>query len=183
MQKAIFLDRDGTINIDKNYLYKISDFEFLPGVLESLKKLSDAGFLLFIITNQSGIARGYYTEGDFAVLNRWFISELNKHGIIITDIYYCPHHPEAKVEKYRISCDCRKPKLGMFYKAISQYNIDLNKSFAVGDKERDLEICKKTPVRGILLYSDLEKSIEKSNNCFKIKGGLKEALDIILKEE
>ncbi|MCR5587732.1 MAG: HAD family hydrolase, partial [Lachnospiraceae bacterium] len=128
MNKAVFLDRDGTINVEKNYLYKIEDFVFLPGVIEGLKLLQDAGFLLIIITNQSGIARGYYTEEDFKILNNWMLNKLAENGINITKVYYCPHLPDAKIEEYRRDCDCRKPKLGLFYRAIKEYNIDIGKS-------------------------------------------------------
>jgi D-glycero-D-manno-heptose 1,7-bisphosphate phosphatase len=143
MNKAVFLDRDGTINVEKNYLYKIEDFEFLPGVIEGLKLLQDAGYLLIIITNQSGIARGYYTEEDFNRLNNWMLNQLKENGVNISKVYYCPHLPDSPVEKYRKDCDCRKPKLGMFLQAVVDYNIDLCKSFAIGDKIRDCGICDK----------------------------------------
>ena len=107
--KAVFLDRDGTINIDKGYLYRISDFEFLPGAVEALRNLQEAGYLLIIITNQSGIGRGYYTEEDFAVLTDYMKGELSKSGVNISGVYYCPHLPDAEVERYRKICTCRKP--------------------------------------------------------------------------
>ena len=88
MNKAIFLDRDGTINVEKHYLYKKEDFEFLPGVVDALKKLQQAGFILIVITNQSGIGRGYYTEADFQILNSWMMDTLKKYGVFITDVYY-----------------------------------------------------------------------------------------------
>lgn len=137
MNKAIFLDRDGTINVEKSYLYRIEDFEFCPGVIEGLRLLQDAGFLLIITTNQSGIARGYYTENDFAVLNDWMLSCLRRYGIIISKVYYCPHLPDATVPEYRVECNCRKPKPGMIAKAIEEFSIDVGESFAIGDKLRD----------------------------------------------
>ena len=151
MNKAIFLDRDGTINVEKHYLYKIEDFEFLPGAIPSLKKLQDAGFLLIIITNQSGIARGYYSEGDFFKLNTWMLEELKRYDVNISDVYYCSHLPDAKIEKYRKTCECRKPKLGMFKQAVLEHNIDLDYSFAIGDKLRDCAICENTGCRGFLI--------------------------------
>ena len=153
--KAIFLDRDGTINVDKGYVYKIEDFEFLPGAIEALRLLQEAGFILIIITNQSGIARGYYTKEDFERLNRWMLTELERHGVHIAAVYYCPHLPAEKGEniplelkKYRINCSCRKPKLELFEKAIRDFNIDLSQSFAIGDKPRDCTICEVTECRG-----------------------------------
>lgn len=151
MNKAVFLDRDGTINVEKNYLYKIEDFEFLPGAVEGLRMLEEQGYLLIIITNQSGIARGYYAEKDFVILNDWMKEELRKQGVDITAVYYCPHLPDAKVKKYRKNCECRKPKLGMFKQAVKDYNIDLNMSYAIGDKMRDCSICKETNCRGFLI--------------------------------
>ena len=137
MNKAIFLDRDGTINVEKHYLYKIEDFEFLPGVIAALKKLQDVGFLLIIITNQSGIARGYYSEEDFLKLNTWMLDELKRHDVFILDVYYCPHLPDASIDKYRKTCECRKPKLGMFDQAVIEHNIDLGHSFS---QEKDVVI-------------------------------------------
>lgn len=159
MNKAIFLDRDGTINVEKNYLYKIDDFEFLPGVTDSLRRLQDAGYLLIIITNQSGIARGYYSEKDFQKLNAWMINELRKQGVIITDVYYCPHLPDAQIEDYRKDCECRKPKLGMYEQAVCEHDIDLSQSYAIGDKIRDCAICESTPCRGFLIGENEKKEV------------------------
>lgn len=158
MKKAVFLDRDGTINVEKHYLYKIEDFEFLPGVIQGLKKLQDLGFILVIITNQSGIARGYYTEEDYNKLTGYMLSILESNGVYISKVCYCPHLEDAIIPKYRKICDCRKPKLGMYYKAIEEFNIDLSKSWAIGDKERDCEICNVSECKGILLSS------QESNN-------------------
>lgn len=151
MNKAVFLDRDGTINVEKHYLHNIEDFEFLPGVIEGLKMLQDAGFLLVIITNQSGIGRGYYTEEDFHKLNNWMLQTLKDNGVNIAKVYYCPHLPDAKVEAYRKDCDCRKPKLGMYEQAIKDLEISLEGSFAIGDKIRDCAICENTPCKGFLI--------------------------------
>ena len=162
--KAIFLDRDGTINVDKGFVYKISDFEFLPGAIEGLKLLQEAGFLLIIITNQSGIARGYYTEEDFESLNSWMLIELEKHGVYINAVYYCPHLPieqgeniPPELKQYRINCSCRKPKLELFERAIKDFDIDLSQSFAIGDKPRDCAICEVTNCRGFLITKNMQK--------------------------
>lgn len=131
--KALFLDRDGTINIEKNYVYKIDDFTFQPGIFELVRKYQDDGFLIFIITNQSGIARGYFTEKDFHILNDWMLEEFNTNGIKISHVYYCPHHPEITG-----NCNCRKPFPGMILQAIKQYNISAVNSVLIGDKKRDI---------------------------------------------
>ena len=157
MNKAIFLDRDGTLNIDKDYLYKIEDFEFLPDVVESLKTLYEEGYLLIVITNQSGIAKGYYSEDDLAVLHRWMKAYLQEQGVGITDILYCPHHPDAIVKKYKSDCLCRKPGIALFEQAIKRWDIDIDKSFAIGDRLRDLEICYDSLCKGILVGSRQEE--------------------------
>lgn len=157
MNRAIFLDRDGTINVEKHYLHKIEDFEFLPGVIEGLKLLQDAGFLLIIVTNQSGIGRGYYSEEDFNVLTKWMMQTLEQSGVKITQVYFCPHLPDAMIEKYRKDCDCRKPRLGMYLKAVEDYDIDLSQSYVIGDKIRDCAICNDTECRGFLV-ADNEKA-------------------------
>ena len=132
MQKAIFLDRDGVINIEKDYLYKIEDFEFINGVFDSLLYAQDKGYKLFIITNQSGIGREYYTKNDFNTLTTWMLNKFDKRNIKISQIEYCPHEPTN-------SCNCRKPKTGMIDNILKNYNIDLENSWLVGDKHSDIK--------------------------------------------
>lgn len=151
MNKAVFLDRDGTINVEKNYLYKIDDFEFLPRALDGMKMLCDAGYLLIIITNQSGIARGYYTEKDYEKLTDHIRQECADHGVKLADVLYCPHLKGATVPEYDCECDCRKPATGLFKQAIEKYDIDLSESYAIGDKMRDLTICNDAGCRGYLI--------------------------------
>ncbi len=159
MNKAIFLDRDGTINVEKDYLYKIDEFEFLPRVPEALRLLQAAGFLLIIVTNQSGMARGYYSEEDFLKLNKWMISTLEAEGIHISRVYYCPHHPEGTIEKYRIDCNCRKPRLGMYEQAATDFDISFSESYAIGDKMRDCAICNVSDCRGYLVGNNESYSV------------------------
>lgn len=134
MNKAVFLDRDGVVNVEKEYLHKKEDFEFLPTVLETCRKLKDAGFLLVIITNQSGIARGYYTQEDFEKLTVWMKEQFDKAGAPIDGVYCCPHHPD-----HDENCDCRKPNPGMLLQAAKDLDIDLSQSIIAGDKESDIE--------------------------------------------
>ncbi len=150
-KKAVFLDRDGTINEDRGYVYKTEDFVFLPHALEGMRLLQESGFLLIIITNQSGIARGYYTEDDYQRLMKNVYSRCDEKGVKISADYYCPHHPDAVIDKYRKECDCRKPQIGLFEKAIREWNIDLSQSYCVGDSERDLSICKVAECKGYLI--------------------------------
>jgi len=134
MNKALFLDRDGVVNKEKNYLYKINDFEFIDGVFETCRYFQDKGYLIIIITNQAGIARGKYSEKDFHILNDWMLEEFKKENIIISKVYYCPHHPD-----FTGDCNCRKPNPGMLINAQEDMNIDLEDSIFVGDKNTDIE--------------------------------------------
>jgi len=142
-QKAIFLDRDGVINIEKNYLYKIEDFEFIDGVFDSLKYLQDLGFKLFIITNQSGIGRKYYTNNDFLKLTSWMVNEFKKRDIIISQVEYCPHTPDD-------NCDCRKPNTKMIDNILKNYNINLEQSWLIGDKSSDIKCANNTNIKNTI---------------------------------
>lgn len=173
--KAVFLDRDGTINADKNYLYRAEDFEFLPGAVEAMRMLQSHGYLLIIITNQSGIARGYYSEDDFLALTEWMLNALKEAGVNVAKVYYCPHLPDAKIPEYRKVCDCRKPETGLFEEAAREFDIDMAGSFAVGDKMRDCAICEKTECRGFLIggtsSSEKVKSVSSLLEAAKIITG------------
>lgn len=149
--RAVFLDRDGTINIDKNYLYKIEDFEFVDGTIDALRIIQDKGYIIIIVTNQSGIARGFYSEDDYLILSDWLVQELKKNGINIGGTYYCPHLPDAQIVKYRKNCTCRKPGTDLFRRATSDLNIDINESVAIGDKLRDCYIALESQCRGFLI--------------------------------
>lgn len=151
MKKAIILDRDGTINVEKDYLYKIEDFEFENGVIEGLKILANLGYIFVVVTNQSGIARGYYTEEDLVILNSYIGEILEKEGVRIEKFYYCPHHPEKGVGKYKVDCMCRKPNPGMLEEAIKEFDIDREQSFMVGDNISDIEAGIKARVTPILV--------------------------------
>lgn len=150
-QKAVFLDRDGTINRDKGYLYRAEDFEILPGVIEGLQLLQKAGYLLIVVTNQSGIARGYYTEQEFQSLNAWMVKYFQENGILISGVYYCPHLPDASEPEYRKICRCRKPGIELYERAVKDFHINLSQSYVVGDRIRDCSICKMTGCRGFLI--------------------------------
>ncbi len=134
MQKALFLDRDGVVNIEKKYLYKIDDFEFVDGIFDLCRYYRDLGYLIFIVTNQSGIARGYYSVEDFNIVTDWMLQQFTIEDIKIEKVYYCPHYPDISGE-----CSCRKPKPGMLLKAAQEFDLDMKNSIIIGDKERDIE--------------------------------------------
>ena len=147
MQKALFLDRDGVINIEKDYLYKIKDFEFIDGIFELCRHYKELGYLIFVVTNQSGIARDYYNIDDFNSLTLWMQKEFLKREIKLENVYFCPHHPDISGE-----CSCRKPKPGMLLKAKKEFNVDLKKSILIGDKERDIEAGLNAGLRQTYLF-------------------------------
>lgn len=138
MNKAAFFDRDGTINVEVNYLHKIEDFRFIEGIPELIKKYNDEGYIVIVVTNQAGIARGYYTENEMHKLHRHINQELEKIGAHIDAFYFCPHHPDITGE-----CNCRKPATGMLEQAIMDFDIDVTQSILYGDKPWDIEAGEK----------------------------------------
>lgn len=139
MNKALFLDRDGVINIEKDFIYKVEDFEFLDSVFETLRYFQDQGYLLFIITNQSGIGRGFFTESDFDILTDWMLQQFKAKGIHISKVYFSPYHPEFGIGEYKKDSFCRKPNPGMILQAQKEFDLDLAASILVGDRESDIE--------------------------------------------
>ena len=139
MNRAFFLDRDGVINIDKNYVHRIEDFDFIDGIFELCKFASQLDFKIFVITNQAGIGRGYYTTDDFFKLTDWMLDQFNKHGIDIDHVYYCPYHPSAGIGTYKKESFDRKPNPGMILKAKKEFQLDLSNSVLLGDKNSDVE--------------------------------------------
>lgn len=138
MNKAVFLDRDGTVNIEKNYLFKAADFIFIKGTVEAINIFHDLGYKVIVISNQAGVARGYYSENDVKELHHFIDAELKKGDEYIDGYYYCPHHPEGVIVKYAGECKCRKPKTGMIEQAAADFDINLKESIIVGDKEIDI---------------------------------------------
>ena len=156
--KTIFLDRDGVINKDINYLHKIDDFEFIDGIFDACLYFQSLGYKIIIITNQSGISRGYYSELDYQNLTQWMLAKFKKENINILDIFHCPHGPDS-------TCDCRKPKPGMFLKAKAKHNTDMEKSWMIGDKERDIIAANRAGISNTILLKSSHK-IDKSKASF-----------------
>ena len=137
--KALFLDRDGVINLDHGYLYQPEKFEFIDGVFESCLRFQQAGYKIIIVTNQSGIGRGYYTEDDFHHLTQWMTEQFKQQGIDILDVYFCPHHPEKANPPYLKECDCRKPQPGMLLQGLSEHQLNAEHCIMIGDKGSDMK--------------------------------------------
>ncbi|MBO5650372.1 MAG: D-glycero-beta-D-manno-heptose 1,7-bisphosphate 7-phosphatase [Selenomonas sp.] len=147
--KAIFFDRDGTLNVDIAYLHRPEDFIWIEGAKEAIKYVNDQGYLAILVTNQSGVARGYYPEADIKTVYDWMNKELAKIGAHLDALFYCPHHPQGKIPAYTQSCKCRKPDTGMVDEACEIFNIDRARSFFVGDSITDMECAQKAGVTGI----------------------------------
>jgi D-glycero-D-manno-heptose 1,7-bisphosphate phosphatase len=149
--KAAFIDRDGVINVEREYVYRVRDFEFLPNAIAGMLILQDAGYKLVIVTNQSGIARGYYSEASFQVLTNYMKTLLIASGVVISGVYHCPHHPTAGLGVYKVECTCRKPKPGMLYQAKVDLNLDLSSSILIGDKHSDIAAGRAAGLRQCVL--------------------------------
>ena len=154
-KKAAFFDRDGVINVNHGYVHTIDDFEFMDGVIELMLYVQSLGYEVIVVTNQSGIARGMYTEDDFKQLNQWMCVQLLEQGVIITDTYYCPHHPTAGNSGYTQECTCRKPNSGMLLRAAEDYGYDLSQSILIGDNQSDMQCAINAQLRAGYWLFDL----------------------------
>lgn len=148
--KAVFFDRDGVLNVDVDYLYKISDLRWIEGAREAVAYLTELGYKIFVVTNQSGIARGYYTIAQMQELHDHMKHEIESCGGKIEKIFYCPHHKEGKVAEFTCDCDCRKPKPGMLKQAFAEYDLDKEQCFLIGDGARDVEAAEAAGIKGYL---------------------------------
>ena len=156
MRRALFLDRDGVINIDHGYTHRIEDFEFVGGILELIKRLQERGYLPIVVTNQSGIGRGYYSSENFETLTAYMLRKMREHGIDIgrEQVFHCPHAPKE-------ACECRKPMPGMFETAKKRFDIDMENSIMIGDKPSDIEAAKRAGVgRTVLVETNRPIKIE-----------------------
>lgn len=150
MKKALFLDRDGVINVDKHHVFRKEDFEFIEGIFDICLAYQADGFLIFVVTNQAGIAKKIYSEQDFSELTGWMLDRFRDHGVEISKVYYCPHHPD-----YTGSCDCRKPKPGLIARAAVEYDIDLSSSVMIGDRESDIAAARNAGIKKCLYIHDV----------------------------
>lgn len=172
INKAIFLDRDGVINKEIGYLHKTKDFKFIDGVFEACNYFQEKGYLIIIITNQSGIGRGYYTEEDFHILNNWMNKHFRINGINITDIFFCPHAPDD-------DCNCRKPKPGLIQDALQKHSIGIERSWIVGDKESDITAGNLAGIENTIIVKTGHEIDELKTNAKYILKSIKESIQLI----
>lgn len=151
MRRALFLDRDGVLNVDHGYVYCPTDFQVIDGVFRTLRRAQAEGYALIVVTNQSGIARGYFDQAQYEALEYHMRHIFAEEGITFTDIYHCPHHPLGIVPEFSIECDCRKPRPGMILRAAREHDIDLALSIMVGDKESDEQAARSAGVGDIFI--------------------------------
>lgn len=181
MRKAVFLDRDGTIIDDVGYLRDPRDIRFLPGAITALRELKACGFVCVLVTNQSGVARGLFSEQELDVIHQVLQEQLSAHEAALDAIYYCPHHPDVGPVRYRMACECRKPRPGMFLQAMKDLGVAPQSSFAVGDSLRDVQAARAAGVRGLLLHTGSAEEIEGSVDCWKVVDSLPAAVRLIAK--
>jgi len=164
---GIFLDRDGTINREVEYLSSPDELELLPGSAEAIRLANNLGFKVIIVTNQSGVARGFFTEETVNAVHDRLLSILESENARIDAIYYCPHHPELGIGKYKTDCSCRKPKTGMADQAIARFNLDPRESYVIGDRVADIELAHNIGAHAILVktgYGNDELALCRSRN-------------------
>jgi len=162
--KIVFVDRDGTIIEDRHYIKDPNEVIFIPGALTALKLLQDSGFSLVVVSNQSGIARGYFTLKDLQLVHKKFVQDI-KHCGVYVDVFYCFHHPQGVIKEYTCDCNCRKPKPGMILKYAHSHPVNFKESFMIGDKEEDIQLGKKLGMISILVRTGKGQETEHSINC------------------
>ncbi len=180
-RKVVFLDRDGVLNIDLGYTFKIKDLTLVEGVVEGLRKLQDAGYEFIVVTNQSGVARGMYTMKDVETFHQELTHKIQSidPSISILEFKTCPHLPGAEVAEFAVDCECRKPKTKLVLDAVAKYNIDVSKSWMIGDKAGDIECAINSNLRGIQVTQGGKQYAHHANPFAKCKN-LNEAADIII---
>lgn len=184
MKRAIFLDRDGTIIVEKNYLSAPNDVQLIPGAAEAIMRLNQAQYLVVVVSNQSGVARGMYSEKEVQAVNDRMCTLLAKNGATVNAVYYCPHHPNGTVSQYTYECKCRKPQIGMAEQAEQEWDIDLTQSYMIGDKLVDIQFGQAFGARqSFLVQTGHGREEGKSAVHTQCVANIVEAIDVVLQME
>ncbi len=170
--KTIFLDRDGVINHEVGYLHKVEDFRFIEGVFEACRYFQSLGYQIVVITNQSGIGRGYYGEAEFHQVTGWMLNQFKDQDIDILDVFFCPHGPED-------GCECRKPKPGMLLQAKEKHNIEMNHSWMIGDKEADVTAANAAGIKNTILVKSGHDIDEQNSKAKHVLASIKQAQAVV----
>lgn len=173
MRAAVFLDRDGVINIDRHYVARVEDFTFVDGIFETLRAIRALGYPLVVVTNQSAIGRGYCTPDDYQRLTHWMLAQLAGHGIELAGVYHCPHRPEE-------GCACRKPAPGMLLQAAREHGVELCRSWMIGDSPRDIEAARRAGVHRTILVSDSSDAAASTDQALFVCPTVSDTVRIIL---
>ncbi|WP_346654943.1 D-glycero-beta-D-manno-heptose 1,7-bisphosphate 7-phosphatase [Bathymodiolus heckerae thiotrophic gill symbiont] len=168
----MFLDRDGVINKEIGYLYKVEDFEFIDGVFDACLDFQSSGYKIIVVTNQSGIERGYYSVEDFQLVTQWMLEQFKAQGIQILDVFFCPHAPDS-------NCSCRKPKPGMFNQANDKHNIDMANSWMIGDKEADIQAANAAGISNTVLVKSGHSIDEKNTKAQFVFDSIKQVSKVL----
>lgn len=184
MRRAVFLDRDGVINVDRGYVHRWEDFEFVPGVLDAAAGLCAAGWALVVVTNQSGIARGLYTEAAYQALTQKMTDAFRERGAPLAAVYHCPHHPQGRIAALAVECGCRKPAPGLLLRARDELGLSLSRSVMVGDKTSDLEAARRAGVgRSFLVCPGQTEAVTRSAHGVETFRDLAGCAEHLLTEE
>ena len=181
--KAAFIDRDGTINNERDYVYRIDQFELIPGVIEALQLLVKEGIKIYIITNQAGIAKGYYTEEQFHSFNKFMLNYFEGEGVKIEKVLYCPHHPDGVIPQYTLNCNCRKPNTGLIEEILELGNIQPDETVLIGDKNSDIDAGYKMGITTYLVLTGYGMEHMKNTKANFIKDDLLSAVKHALNRE
>jgi len=178
--RAVFVDRDGTLNTEIEYLHRVEEFEWIPGTVDAIRRLNEAGVLVLVITNQAGVAHGYYSEDDVHRIHRHMQNELEAEGARIDAFYYCPYHPDGTVAKYRRPSRCRKPETGMLERGLAEWKIEPEQCVVIGDRNTDVETGRRMGMKTILVRTGYGAGETASTSADHVVPDIASAVDLLL---
>jgi D-glycero-D-manno-heptose 1,7-bisphosphate phosphatase len=178
--RAVIIDRDGTLNVEKHYVHRIADFDYIPGAVDALRRLTERAIEIHVVTNQAGIAKGLYGVSDFRRLNAYMIDDLARRGVRIASVRFCPHHPDAVVPEYRRRCDCRKPAPGMLADILAERGLSAREAVMIGDRNSDIEAGRALGLSTCLVRTGYGAGEAATTSADRVAADLAEAVDLLL---